>query len=194
MKSGVYKITNIINGKCYVGSSQNLKNRWRRHKRDLRVNSHHSSKLQRSFNKYGESSFKYEILSTCPIEYLIKLEQWFLDSIKPEYNMYLYANCHIRNHKVSDTKKANNKGCLGYKWTSEQRSRLSKSRKDLNIRVGLSVTKLKLTHIKTNTVIILDGIYEVIDLLKCNKNALYDVISGRRKSIYKYKVEIYEYS
>jgi len=40
MKSGVYKIVNIVNGKLYVGSSTNVKYRLWRHTHELRRNVH----------------------------------------------------------------------------------------------------------------------------------------------------------
>ena len=87
VKSGIYKITNLINGKFYIGSSTNLYKRFHSHKSKLINNIHPNLKLQSSFNKHGISNFKFEILATCPKEYCIKLEQWFLDNLKPIYNI-----------------------------------------------------------------------------------------------------------
>ena len=61
-KSGIYQIRNLVNGKVYVGSAVNLQHRRREHRSDLRNGNHHSIKLQRAYNKYGESSFAFEIL------------------------------------------------------------------------------------------------------------------------------------
>ena len=55
--SGIYMITNIVNGKCYIGSSINIKNRIREHKGKLKNNKHENSYLQASYNKYGKESF-----------------------------------------------------------------------------------------------------------------------------------------
>lgn len=60
--SGVYQIQNKINSHKYIGSSVNIDRRWREHKNALRKNSHHSSYLQRAWNKYGESNFEFKIL------------------------------------------------------------------------------------------------------------------------------------
>lgn len=85
--SGIYKITNKINGKFYIGSAFNFKTRFLRHKRELIKNKHKNAKFQASVNKYGINNFKFEILITCPKEYCIKLEQWFIDNLKPELNL-----------------------------------------------------------------------------------------------------------
>jgi group I intron endonuclease len=58
----LYRIVNVTNGKFYVGSSIVVKTRLRTHRRDLRNGSHHCSYLQRAWNKYGEESFKFEII------------------------------------------------------------------------------------------------------------------------------------
>ena len=55
--SGIYKIVNKVNGKYYVGSSNDvLKTRFYEHKRLLTKNKHFNVKLQNAWNKYGESN------------------------------------------------------------------------------------------------------------------------------------------
>lgn len=44
--TGVYKITNIINNKVYIGESLDIYERWKSHKEDLKNGNHHSYKLQ----------------------------------------------------------------------------------------------------------------------------------------------------
>jgi group I intron endonuclease len=93
-KSGIYKILNNINGKFYIGSAKSLSGRWRLHKSQLKNNKHHSIYLQRSFNKYGYSSFSFEILEYCDVTFLIEREQVYLDTLKPHYNIAKIAgNC-----------------------------------------------------------------------------------------------------
>lgn len=114
-KTGVYSITNTVNGKQYIGSAgRNFRHRWNGHKTDLRKNKHHCQPLQRAWNKYGEEAFKFEVLFTCPKEYCIKLEQWFLNSINPEYNI-----CKIAGNS------------LGVKRSQEQKDRHRKFMKEL---------------------------------------------------------------
>lgn len=92
MKSGIYQIRNLQTGCIYVGSASSFKKRWSVHKGALKNNKHHSKYLQYSWNKHGEENFLFEILATCPKEYLVKLEQWFLDTLKPRYNKNKFAN------------------------------------------------------------------------------------------------------
>lgn len=87
MNTGIYQIINTKNNKNYIGSAFNLKRRKTEHFSKLRNNKHENPYLQRSFNKHGECFFKFEILSKCPKEYCIKLEQWFINNLNPNYNI-----------------------------------------------------------------------------------------------------------
>lgn len=44
----IYQITNLVNGKIYIGSTWNSINRYRSHKSLLEKNKHHSIHLQSS--------------------------------------------------------------------------------------------------------------------------------------------------
>ncbi len=104
MKAGVYKIVNLVNFKFYIGSANNLKRRKGEHFCNLKYNRHINKKLQNAINKYGIENFKFEVLAICPKEYCIKLEQWFIDNLKPEYNILTMANSRF-GIKQSDEQK-----------------------------------------------------------------------------------------
>lgn len=78
MKSGIYKIVNLVNNKIYVGSAKNIKQRWGVHLNDFKkgVNSQY---LQRSWNKHGEDNFKFEVIEYCPLNALLEREQYWMD-------------------------------------------------------------------------------------------------------------------
>lgn len=52
--SGIYQIRNTFNNKKYIGSSVNLRRRYREHFNTLINGTHYNSKIQRAFNKYDE--------------------------------------------------------------------------------------------------------------------------------------------
>lgn len=79
MKSGIYVIRNTANGKVYVGSAVNIKGRWAVHKHGLRRGKHHSQRLQRAWNKYGEAAFVLETLELCCVDLLLEREQSYFD-------------------------------------------------------------------------------------------------------------------
>lgn len=84
--SGIYCLINIKNGKRYVGSSKNIAKRIWEHRANLRHNSHDNRHLQNAWNKYGEKCFDFFVLEKCNIEELIEREQFYIDTLKPEYN------------------------------------------------------------------------------------------------------------
>ena len=86
MKTGVYRITCSENGRIYIGSSKDIMRRWRNHKSDLRHGQHHSPDLQRDFNQYGLTAFKFEILKECSYSEAKAIEIEFIEKEQPFYN------------------------------------------------------------------------------------------------------------
>jgi group I intron endonuclease len=103
--SCIYKIENKINKKFYIGSTCNYIKRKTNHTNNLKLNTHANKHLQRVVNKYGLENFEFKILAQCPKEYLIKLEQWFIDNIKPEYNICKVAGSNKGFKFSEDSKK-----------------------------------------------------------------------------------------
>ncbi len=82
-KSGIYKITNEVTGKFYIGSSKNIENRFYEHKMMLRNNKHRNVILQRSWNKHGSDKFTFSILEECSVDQCLIREQFYLDTLQP---------------------------------------------------------------------------------------------------------------
>lgn len=61
-KSGIYKITNKLNGRIYVGSAKRFIERWQSHTSSLRNKKHNNKFLQADFDKCGEEAFVFEVL------------------------------------------------------------------------------------------------------------------------------------
>lgn len=64
MKAYIYFIVNNLTGERYVGQTTNFARRKKEHLSQLRNNSHINSKLQNSWNKYGEENFIIEKYNT----------------------------------------------------------------------------------------------------------------------------------
>lgn len=77
MSSGIYTITNTVNGKIYVGFARNLDQRKARHFTQLRANCHPNSYLQAAFNKYGNEKFVFIVIEVCSTEDLAKREHYW---------------------------------------------------------------------------------------------------------------------
>lgn len=62
MTKGIYKITNLINNKCYIGKSSNIEERWKYHKNNINNIKEYDKPLYRAFRKYGISNFSFDII------------------------------------------------------------------------------------------------------------------------------------
>jgi len=85
-KIGIYRWINNLNGKTYIGSSINLSVRFYTYY-SLRYLAKSNRPMERALLKYGFSNFSLEILDYCNSEDLLKREQYYLDTLKPEYNV-----------------------------------------------------------------------------------------------------------
>lgn len=94
MNSGIYAIRNIINDKIYVGSAKNFKKRKQIHFQYLRRGEHWNIRLQRSFNKYGEDKFVFEILAEAPYEkqIIVDLENEYISKLDSKIKGYNIAD------------------------------------------------------------------------------------------------------
>ncbi len=80
---GIYKITNKINNKSYIGQSVNIKRRWAEHRL---LHRDESLSLKRAMRKYGIENFTFEVLEKCSIGELCEKEVHYIQELKPEYN------------------------------------------------------------------------------------------------------------
>lgn len=76
--SGVYKITQLSTGRCYIGSSKNVQKRIHWHKHRLNKGNHHSYFLQRAWNKSKPEDFEFTLLKQYPLEDLMRAELWWI--------------------------------------------------------------------------------------------------------------------
>lgn len=85
-KGGVYKITNLKNGKIYIGSAKEFKRRASQHASSLRNNKHQNKHLQASFWKHGEDNFLFEVLEVVDGNKgeRFKIEQKWIDKLIKE--------------------------------------------------------------------------------------------------------------
>lgn len=97
--TGIYEIVNKINGHRYIGSAVSIRVRWGTHLCVLRSNNHHSKYLQNAWNKYGEDNFDFNVIEICDKDSLLNREQYYMDIVKPEYNIRTEA----RSHRIEFT-------------------------------------------------------------------------------------------
>lgn len=78
--SGIYSIINLVNGRIYIGSASNLKQRRFKHLSLLSRNIHDNRFLQNSWNKHGGDNFEFKVLEFCIKDLLLWREQHYIDS------------------------------------------------------------------------------------------------------------------
>lgn len=119
VNSGVYVITNIVNGGVYVGSTVDLKRRLDEHKRGLRGGTHGNPHLQASWNKHGEKAFEFDVL-----EYLDNLEELHLSE---QFWVDIYRE---EGRELYNVAVPGRSPMLGRKHTEESRQQMSESQKN----------------------------------------------------------------
>lgn len=78
---GIYKITNNINGKVYVGQSNNIHKRWNQHTSKYEWNRNSDKPLYKAFSKYGLQNFTFSVLEECSLEELDKKEEYWIKKL-----------------------------------------------------------------------------------------------------------------
>lgn len=128
--SGIYQIRNLVNDKVYIGSAVNMRHRRNCHFSDLNKNIHCNDYLQKSFNKYKEINFKFEVLERVNDKKdLIKQEQYWIDKTKCTNDKYGYNLCPTAENS------------LGYKHTEETLKKMSTLRMGKTYRIGMKHTE-----------------------------------------------------
>lgn len=109
--SGVYQVTNSIDGKLYVGSAAHLSQRKWEH---FNVPERSNPRLQNAMNKYGKENFVFEVVEYVEdTDSLVSKEQFYIDKAKLEgkelYNILLVASSRFglknsleTNRKISE--------------------------------------------------------------------------------------------
>lgn len=145
---GIYSITNTINGKIYIGYTNNLYTRKSLHFSQLIKNKHANFYLQASYNKYGKENFKFEIIEECEEKFLCSLENYWCNllnshnrnfgyNIKPTGDKISMSVSLETKLKMSKTKKGKipkninlfKQSTLGRKRPFEETSKISERQK-----------------------------------------------------------------
>jgi group I intron endonuclease len=71
---GIYKITNLINNKIYIGQSIHIERRWQEHKKPSSC-----SCIGQAIKKYGINNFSFEIIEECPTNRLAEREKYWIN-------------------------------------------------------------------------------------------------------------------
>lgn len=180
----IYKITNRVNGKCYIGQAQDPSTRFKNHRANPfcknEKNRTNIPKLYNAMRKYGLENFEFKILVKVENFELDRLEKAIIlryDSVKNGYNITFGGNTPLgikrseeTKKKISDAKKgkpfnkspasiASNMRRIGTHQTQETKDKISAKLSNRLLRQEtkdkLSDSKIKYTyHLKDPSEII----------------------------------------
>lgn len=162
-KSGVYRWINNTNGKSYVGSSVDLSKRlYRYYSLAHLIDGAKNSYIYRALIKYGYGSFSFEILEFCNKENVLEREQYYLDLLKPEYNILLTAGSPLGyKHTEKAKEKILERGIR--KLSQERLEQVRANIALLNVKRAISI---KVLDLETDTEFVFESIRETVRQMK----------------------------
>ncbi|MBD2345161.1 GIY-YIG nuclease family protein [Anabaena subtropica] len=177
MVCGIYQIVNTSNGKSYIGQSRSIHRRWREHTRGLnRPNALEIGNypLRCAFLKYGLTEtvstsdkigwFDFRIIEQCTEDKLLEREQFWINTINPEYNCNIWTPARKKN-KVDSEKKFwiqyHNYNSLGYLPVEHILDEYLLEEYDYDeVLPGISTNKRAVLNTKGDTIFLIVGIGE----------------------------------
>lgn len=203
---GIYKITNLLNNKVYIGSSKYIERRYRNHFLALIKGNHVSPHLQRAFNKYGISSFSFTILEIVEnTEDLLSIEQKWIDFYQSSndtkgYNIRIEAESNRgfkhseetknkmslsrKGHIVSDeTRKKIALSNTGKKKSEESKEKMRKAKLGKPSKKRIPILQVSLNG---NVIREWDSIEEASKVLKVSRTKIFDCLRDNTKKHFDY--------
>jgi group I intron endonuclease len=148
MNIGIYKITNLVDNKVYIGSSVDVYKRQYKHFWMLRKNQHDNVHLQNSYNKFGEINFVFSVIELCEVENLIPLENKYITTYKSNDSNFGYNLATVNDFRRNT-------------YNDEVKLKLSKYNQSKN---G-NFKKFSLTDIDTQKTFVFDNLIDVANYL-----------------------------
>ena len=141
MTAGVYRITNIANGKSYIGISNNIERRWKYEIRGDSIDKGVNSAIEKAIRKYGEDCFYFEILEVLEdADDRFEAEKMFIkryDTMAPNgYNLTEggegacgFKHSDDTKRKMSESKKGENNPFYGKTHSDETKRKIGEAQK-----------------------------------------------------------------
>lgn len=127
-RAGIYRWTNKLNGKSYIGSSVNLSNRLKQYYGKRLLKCKHISLIYQALIKYGHSNFTLVILEYCKsTEDVISREQYYIDFFNPQYNILQTAGSPLGRVHSEEARQKIAASKLGNKHSEETKAKMAKA-------------------------------------------------------------------
>lgn len=180
----IYKISNSVNSRIYIGSAINYRLRKNRHITQLNRNIHCNKKLQRFVNKYGIDKLKFTIVEECKKDELLIKEQFYINNsncLKNGFNILPIAGSWLNHSHTQLTIKKQSEVKKGKQSTGMLNKKHSDFTKELIRQKATGRKQSELTiekRVKKNTgkKRTESAINKVRDkLIKLNKNEVFEI-------------------
>lgn len=82
---GIYKFTNKLTGKSYIGQSRNIHKRYIQHKNRYKDGRIENSYFHSMLRRFGFDGFEFEVLEECPVDELNQKEIFYISKYNTQY-------------------------------------------------------------------------------------------------------------
>jgi len=161
----IYKITNNINQKFYIGfTGQKIPmRRFNQHLSSARSERKNNQPIVRAIRKYGEENFSFEILLEGEEKFLLNVEEpRLIKELKPEYNSTLGGEGILGYKHTEETKIKCGLSTLGRKESEEHKrwrsQKIKEGWKNQNVNKKIEVSNSKLNSNSQRIEIEIEGI------------------------------------
>jgi len=197
-KAGIYMWENLTNGKKYIGSAVNLRNRFIQYYSIKYLERYNYMGICRPLLKYEHENFALAILEYCEPEKCLEREDFYLSSLQHKYNILEkagsllgYKHSQESKTKISEAKKGitgENHPMYGKNHTDESKTIMSEAKqgKPRPKGAGKPSQQIEVTDIKNNTTTSYDSISEAARALNFpNHKAISNYIRQNQQKPYK---------
>ena len=173
-QAGIYCWLNTLNGKYYIGSAKDLAIRLSKYyNKNFLTSPNQNMIIYKSLLKNGYSNFTLYILKYCEIPRLLEQEQYFLDNLKPEYNILKKAGSSL-GFKHSEETLARFKKRV---WSPEYKAAFAKSKLgNTNSKFQKISIKLEVFDTFTQSKIVYSSIREAAKAIGCVPSSITKII------------------
>lgn len=191
-KSGIYRWNNLVTGRSYIGSSINLTGRFSNYYSTTYLNKRvekGSSIIYSSILKHGYCNFSLDILEYCEPNLLISREQYYIDCLKPKYNILTTAGSRLGSIQSQETRQYISKVLINRVFSDESRDKMKIAAKhrlgdktsffgkthNIATKNKISLTKyvpVKVTNVKTNNITIFASNKDAAEYLRIGESTL----------------------
>ena len=183
--TGIYCIKNKTNGKVYIGSSNNIERRFRRHRTELNTKRHSNKHLERAYQKDGEENFDFIILEICLEEELISKEIYYINKYEALDNTKGY-NLSIPIKHPTITSNSNYRSILSEAKKGKMPSNYEEMRQ-------IRWKKVEVSNLEGEILHVFNSLKETEDTLNIKRGNVYNFLNGKTKQIKTHPNLIFKY-